>query len=58
METFILTFGFMLAVVVAMSVGVIFNRDPIKGSCGGEGSADCACDLAGKPRACELKENI
>ncbi|MFT5063376.1 MAG: hypothetical protein ACI91G_000743 [Gammaproteobacteria bacterium] len=56
MQIFLITFVFMLAVVAAMSIGVIFNRDPIKGSCGGADSEDCACELAGKPRACDLKE--
>lgn len=57
MQIFLITFIFMLAVVAAMAIGVIFNRDPIKGSCGGIGNEDCACDLAGKPRACELNED-
>lgn len=58
MQIFVFTFVFMLIVVAAMAIGVIFKRDPIKGSCGGIGNDDCACELAGKPKACELnKEN-
>ena len=36
----------------AMSVGVIVANKQLRGSCGGVGG-DCACDLAGRPRACE-----
>ncbi len=35
METFLLTFGLLLLIVLGMSVGVIFMRKPITGSCGG-----------------------
>ncbi|MDQ2075596.1 (Na+)-NQR maturation NqrM [Marinimicrobium sp. ABcell2] len=41
----------MLLVVTAMSVGVIFGRKPIAGSCGGVGKAldeeDYVCELCG-----------
>ncbi|WP_347329615.1 (Na+)-NQR maturation NqrM [Marinimicrobium locisalis] len=41
----------MLLVVVGMSVGVLFGRQPLKGSCGGVGAAlgekDYVCDLCG-----------
>jgi hypothetical protein len=35
---FIVTFAFMLLVIVIMAVGVIFGRNAIKGSCGGAGT--------------------
>jgi hypothetical protein len=47
-KVFLLTFGLFLVAVVAMSVGVLFGRPRLKGSCGGvdrEGRpiGDCAC---------------
>jgi len=45
MATFILTFGLIAAAFIALSVGVIVGRAPIKGSCGGLAcvpNADCA----------------
>lgn len=47
--------GFLMAI---MAVGVIFSNRELQGSCGGPGSADCACDLAGKPRACEALDGL
>ncbi|MEL7115982.1 MAG: (Na+)-NQR maturation NqrM [Pseudomonadota bacterium] len=35
MATFVLAFGFLLLIVVGMSLGVIFRGKTIKGSCGG-----------------------
>ncbi|PLW78378.1 (Na+)-NQR maturation NqrM [Cohaesibacter celericrescens] len=35
MQTFVFAFGFFLLVVAGMSVGVMFKRKPIAGSCGG-----------------------
>ncbi|GAL29608.1 probable exported or periplasmic protein in ApbE locus [Vibrio variabilis] len=35
MSTFLITFGIFLAVIVAMSVGYIFQKKVVKGSCGG-----------------------
>ena len=34
MNTFLITFGFFLAVIAAMAVGYIFQRKVVKGSCG------------------------
>ncbi len=50
--TFALTLGMLILLMSAMAVGVIFARRELQGSCGGVG-ASCACDAAGKPRACE-----
>lgn len=49
MEIFIFVFAAILIVVAAMSVGVIFGRKPIAGSCGGMASLgmDTACDICG-----------
>tara|TARA_R100001039_G_C1841094_1_gene102147 strand:+ start:1230 stop:1382 length:153 start_codon:yes stop_codon:yes gene_type:complete len=46
----------MLMVVAGMAVGVIFGREPIKGSCGGLNNAgvDGSCELCGgNPAKCE-----
>ncbi len=40
---FLVTFAFMLIVIVVMAIGVIFGRNAIKGSCGGTGAANCIC---------------
>ncbi|MFT5840513.1 MAG: hypothetical protein ACI9UT_003026 [Flavobacteriales bacterium] len=55
MSTFILAFVFFLVVVVAMSVGYIFQQKTISGSCGGLGALgiDKACDC---PEPCDRKK--
>ncbi len=58
METFILAFMLMGVVVAIMAVGVIFGRQPIKGSCGGMGAVgiDAACEICGgDPNRCETE---
>lgn len=40
---FLVTFVFMLIVVVIMAIGVIFGRRAIKGSCGGASNGSCVC---------------
>jgi len=49
MTTFFLTLGILLAIVAAMSVGVIFANKPIKGSCGGMSALgmETECDVCG-----------
>ena len=42
MATFLVTFAFILIVMLVMSIGVIFGRKAIKGSCGGANN-NCAC---------------
>lgn len=53
LTTLILSAGVMLALFIAMMVGVLMGREPIKGSCGGIGGAQCPCGRApgncGKP---------
>lgn len=61
MQLFIITFVFLLIIVAGMSVGVIFGRKPLKGSCGGVGAAlgeeDYVCDLCGNdPNKCEEEQ--
>ena len=54
--TFLLTLTVFVVIVVAMSVGVIFGRPPITGSCGGLGAVgiDQECVICGgNPRRCE-----
>ena len=51
----VLVMGTLMAM---MAVGVIFSNRELKGSCGGPGAADCACDAAGRPRACEALDGV
>lgn len=56
MEVMVMTFAALMFVVIAMSVGVLLGRKPIKGSCGGMSALgmDTACDICGgKPSECE-----
>jgi len=56
MTTMLIVFGFMLVIVAAMAVGVIFGRKPITGSCGGMTAIgmDVACDVCGGDKSrCE-----
>lgn len=56
MTTLLFALGLMLIVVAAMAVGVMFGREPIKGSCGGMGAVgiDSACEICGgDTRKCE-----
>jgi len=54
MLVFLITLGLFAFVMLAMSVGVLLSDIELKGSCGGA-TADCACELAGKPRDCEFR---
>lgn len=59
MMTVFFTFLVMLAIVAVMAIGVLFGRQPIKGSCGGMSALGMktACDICGgTPENCE-KEN-
>ena len=54
--TFVLALLVFMAIVAAMAVGVIFDRAPIKGSCGGLGAVgiDQECEICGSdPQRCE-----
>tara|TARA_Y100001970_G_scaffold258234_1_gene337923 strand:- start:723 stop:908 length:186 start_codon:yes stop_codon:yes gene_type:complete len=42
--------------VIAMSIGVIFNRKPLSGSCGGTNQGS-TCDICGnQPEKCDNPE--
>lgn len=43
MTLFLITFAVIAIVVFIMAVGVMFGRHAIKGSCGGQGGAECVC---------------
>ncbi|BCL70841.1 conserved hypothetical protein [Vibrio nigripulchritudo MADA3029] len=49
MTEFIVTFGFFLTIVTAMSVGYIFQKKVVKGSCGG-------LDAVGIDKVCNCPE--
>ena len=49
MSTFIVAFIILMLVGAGMAIGVIFGRQPIKGSCGGLGAV-------GVERACDCKD--
>ena len=56
METVIVAFFVMLALVGAMAVGVIFGRQPIAGSCGGMKALgmEMECEVCGgDPQMCK-----
>lgn len=60
MGTMLATLLIVVLVVLAMSVGVLFGRRPIKGSCGGVGRAlgekDYRCEVCGGDESrCETK---
>ena len=58
--TAVLTFVFMLLIVAAMAVGVMFGRKPIAGSCGGLQTLGIAgeCEICGgNPDRCESTES-
>jgi hypothetical protein len=49
MQIFLLTFVVVCVLVIAMAIGVILGRRPIKGTCGGMSALgmDTACDICG-----------
>ena len=56
MSTFLLVLAIVLLLVAGMSVGVIFGRKPISGTCGGIGALgiSSSCDICGgNPQKCE-----
>ncbi len=59
MTVFILTLVIVVLIVVGMSVGNLFGRGPIKGSCGGMSALgiDTACDICGgNPSLCDEEQ--
>ena len=57
---FLVTFIFMLIVIGIMSIGVIFKRQSIKGSCGGgKSQAECICiEKCEKRKKLEAEEQM
>ena len=53
MQQILITFSVFAACALVMSVGVMFGRKPLKGSCGGAGG-NCPCAESGTPGACKL----
>lgn len=54
----LLALALVALVMGAMAIGVIMSGKTLRGSCGGVGSGDCACDAAGVPldqRACQAR---
>lgn len=60
MELFFIVLAFMLLLVAAMSVGVVFSNKPISGSCGGMSALgmEVACDVCkGDKSKCEKESD-
>ena len=59
LNTFLLALGLVLFLVAAMSIGVIFGRKPISGSCGGVGGQiGGSCSVCGRSSgSCEDDED-
>ena len=59
MEIFFLVFFLMALLIIAMSVGVLFGKKPISGSCGGMSALgmEVACDICGGDKTRCEKEN-
>ena len=54
MTIFLITFAIIAGVVALMSVGVIFGREAIKGTCGGvNNGGECICT-----RKCEKRRKL
>lgn len=55
MTTFLITFGIFLLVIAAMAIGYMFQRKPVKGSCGGLGAVgiDKVCNC---PEPCDARK--
>lgn len=58
METLIFTLGFFGGAILIMSIGVMFKRKPIAGSCGGIANLMGSCDICEKKDDCidKIKE--
>jgi hypothetical protein len=61
MTVFILSFVVVVLLFVAMSIGVLLGRSPIKGSCGGMSALglDTECDICGgNPAQCDNNDDV
>lgn len=52
METLLFSLGAFAIVLLIMSVGVLFKRKPIAGSCGGIANLMGSCDICEKKSEC------
>lgn len=52
METLLFSLGAFSVVILIMSVGVLFKRKPIAGSCGGIANLMGSCDICEKKSEC------
>ena len=52
MDTLLFTLAFFGTAVLVMSVGVLFRRKPIQGSCGGIANLMGSCDICDKKDDC------
>ncbi len=57
METLLFSLGAFAVVILIMSVGVLFKRSPIAGSCGGIANLMGSCDICEKKSECIEKKN-
>lgn len=57
METLLFSLGAFGVVILIMSVGVLFKRNPIAGSCGGIANLMGSCDICEKKSECIDKMN-
>ena len=55
LETFIITFLIILACIIIMSIGYIFNGKSMPGSCGNTKDNPCECNFAEKIK-CKLSK--
>lgn len=51
LQMVLLTVAVLAIAMGIMAIGVMVTGRRLKGSCGGVGGADCACELQGIPRA-------
>jgi hypothetical protein len=51
LQMVLLTVAVLAIAMGAMAIGVMITGRRLKGSCGGVGGADCACEQQGIPRA-------
>lgn len=52
MDTLLFTLAFFGTAILIMSIGVLFRRKPIQGSCGGIANFMGSCDICDKKSEC------
>ena len=58
METILFSLGIFGVMILIMSVGVLFKRNPLKGTCGGIASLMGSCDVCDKKNECSEAKKI